>query len=76
MNFFKKFYRRKTLSILDDTQNKQKDVVKVRPGSGGLRRSGGLSRTDDYNTSETKLFEVSIYDCSVCCTGSIQFFDM
>ena len=57
MNFFKKFYRRKTLSILDDTQPKQ-NLVKVRPGSGGLRRSDGLSSADNYDSNETKLFEV------------------
>jgi len=58
MNFFKKFYRRKTLSILDDTQNKQ-NLIKVKSGSGGLRRSSGLSSADNYDSNATKLFEVS-----------------
>ena len=58
MNFFKKFYHRKTLSILDDTQNKQ-DLAKFRPGSGALRRSSGFSSADNYESNETKLFQVS-----------------
>ena len=59
MNFFKKLRRPKvSLSISDDTQDKENDRAKVRPLSSNLKRSSGLSNASNYHTSETKLFEV------------------
>ena len=59
MNFIKKLYRRKTLTILDDTQNQPNDSIKSRPSSSGLKRSTGFLHNDAYDSSETRLFEVS-----------------
>lgn len=59
MNFFRKLRRPKiSLSISDDTHDKENGSSKGRPLSSNLRRSGGLTNSENYHTAETKLFEV------------------
>ena len=64
MNFFKKFGRKTTVSVLDDT--KSDDIrsqldKRIRRRSAGLRRSDGLSSHENYHETETTLFTVNIF---------------
>ncbi|CAK8671687.1 uncharacterized protein LOC143465350 isoform X2 [Clavelina lepadiformis] len=56
MNFIKRHFRRATVSVLEDTEDEEV-TIKRQTNSAGLRRSGGVSFSNSYHDSETKLFE-------------------